>query len=81
MQEYLVEVALQQQQQPEPQQQQTSQQAVTATGAAVLPAQNGAQHNEVAEEVHTYPKICLHIIYYLAYLNQMRIHTWLVPAL
>ena len=53
MQEYLVEVALQQQQQPEPQQQQTSQQAVTATGAAVLPAQNGAQHNEVAEEVHT----------------------------
>ena len=57
MQEYLVEVALQQQQQPEPQQQQTSQQAVTATGAAVLPAQNGAQHNEVAEEVHT-PILC-----------------------
>merc|ERR1712141_878266 len=55
MQEYLVEVALQQQQQPEPQQQQTSQQAVTATGAAVLPAQNGAQHNEVAEEVNEEP--------------------------
>ena len=62
MQEYLVEVALQQQQQPEPQQQQTSQQAVTATGAAVLPAQNGAQHNEVAEEVHTPYYVNKHVL-------------------